>query len=76
MAEQRSKRTVLFENDSLLKSYAKKGITDFQPFGLPQNLKVLFPNGLTSFDLNGVQGVRHGGPTIEEAVVPVVELCR
>ena len=76
LSEQRSKRAVLFENNSLLNAYADKGIANFQPYGLPENLRVLFASGLTSFDLAEIQSVSHGGPTIEEAIVPVVEVSR
>ncbi len=76
LPEHRHKRAIVFQNDALLQSYASHGITDFRPYGLGQNEYVMFARELESFDLPGVQGVSHGGLTIEEAIVPVVEVTR
>lgn len=76
LPEQRLKRAIVFENDALLQSYAAYGVADFQPYGMPENGKVLFARDLESFDLPGVQGVSHGGAAIEEVVVPVIEVTR
>lgn len=76
LPEQRSKRAIVFENNALLQSYASYGIADFQPYGMPENGKVLFARDLESFDLFGVQGVSHGGSAIEEVIVPVIEVAR
>jgi hypothetical protein len=66
----------VFENDALLQAYAGSGIADFQPYGMPEDGKVLFARDLESFDLSGVQGVSHGGAAIEEVIVPVVEVSK
>lgn len=76
LPEQRLKRAIVFENDALLQSYASYGIADYQPYGMPENGKVLFARDLDSFDLLGVQGVSHGGAAIEEVIVPVIEVTR
>ena len=76
LPEQRLKRAIVFENDALLQSYASYGIADFQPYGMPDDGKVLFAKDLESFDLPGVQGVSHGGAAIEEVIVPVIEVTR
>ncbi len=76
LSEQRLKRAILFENDALLQSYTAYGIADFQPYGMPENARVLFARNLESFDLPGVQGVSHGGASIEEVIVPVIEVTR
>ncbi len=76
LAEQRSKRAMIFSNDSLLQSFAQYGLSGFQPFGMNHNMHVLFAQELQSFDIKGVKGVSHGGATIEEVIVPVIEVVR
>jgi len=76
LAEERSKRVVIFQNDLLLGAFQSKGISDFQPYGLPQTSRILFAKDLICFDIMGVHSVSHGGATIEEAVVPVIEVSR
>jgi hypothetical protein len=76
LTEQRNKRAIVFDNEALLQSYASYGIADFHPYGMPEDGRVLFAKDLDSFDLHGVQGVSHGGATIEEVIVPVIEVAR
>lgn len=76
LAEQRSKRAMIFSSYSLLQSFAEYGFGEFQPYGMNHNMNVLFARELQSFDIQGVQGVSHGGATIEELIVPVIEVVR
>jgi hypothetical protein len=74
LAEQRSKRVAIFGSENICKSYAANGIVDYRPFGMPTNMFPVFSCELDSFDLQDMHSVSHGGITIEEAIVPVIEL--
>jgi hypothetical protein len=80
LAEERSKRVVLFNdktvcNNAMQDGINKKDWTDnFRPMGLPQEMFPLFAADYHSFDLKGAATVSHGGLSLDEALVPVVEV--
>lgn len=74
LAEKASQRVLLFPNDSLRKANCTDGAFIFQPTGLPVDCKPLFAAGSSAFASNGAVIESHGGFSIEEAIIPVVEV--
>jgi hypothetical protein len=74
LAEQRSKRVAIFGSENICRSYMNQGIVDYKPYGMPPSMFPVFSYDLDSFDLQDMQSVSHGGITIDEAMVPVIEL--
>ena len=74
LPEERSKRVILFKDKTVSETYATDGALAFRPAGLPQGMFPLFAARDASFDLPGVPSVSHGGLSLDEALVPVVEV--
>ncbi len=71
LAEERSKRVMIFNDESLCARTAEKWTDNFRPMGLPQSMFLLFASDFNSFDFTGADSVSHGGLSLEEALVPV-----
>lgn len=74
LPEERSKRVLIFGNKILAAHHTNDNCALFHPPNLSGDTWPVFASGFTSFDLFGVDSVSHGGMSIEEVVVPVVEL--
>ncbi len=74
LTEERSKRVLLFNNDALSRQYSGEYTCAYQPAGLPPTCWPVFAMDFTAFEQAGVLCVSHGGMSIEEVFVPVVEV--
>ncbi|MCM1566954.1 MAG: PglZ domain-containing protein [Dehalobacter sp.] len=74
LAEKASQRVLLFPNDSLRKANCIDGTFIFQPTGLPADCQPLFAAESGAFASYGTTIESHGGFSIEEAIIPVVEV--
>ncbi len=72
--EDRSKRVLVFSSNATLNSHRDFGDTEFRPITVPNGQFPLFPAYGDSYDNKGVGSVSHGGYSIEEVIVPVVEV--
>lgn len=74
LTEERSKRVLLFNNQALSQQYACDGSMAYQPAGLPPTCWPVIARDFAAFESSGVCCVSHGGMSIEEVFVPVVEV--
>jgi len=74
LAEKASQRVLLFPNESLRKANCSKDTFIFQPTGLSVDCQPLFAAGNGAFASKGAIIESHGGFSIEEAIIPVVEV--
>ena len=74
LPERASRRVGLFQNGSLAKGHERLGTTAYQPAGMPINCFPLFTEQNTSFDIVGARSESHGGMSLEETIIPVVEV--
>lgn len=74
LPEERSKRVLLFADESTARSFETETRFGFRPTGMPLDRYPLFPAGFTSFDQKGAVSVSHGGLSLEETLVPVAEV--
>ena len=74
LPDDRSKRVLIFEDKAVCESFESVTTFSFHPSNLPLNSWPLFPTGFVSFDIEGAEAVSHGGLSMEEALVPVVEV--
>ena len=71
--ETRSKRCLLFSDSASLHSVKALGIADFKPMSVGSKSNILYaPNG-SSFHHGDSSQVSHGGLSLEEVIVPVME---
>jgi len=78
LAEQRGQRVRVYPTPEL-RNAARTSLPNtiaWEPVGLPHALLPLFPAARTAFAPGGARVVAHGGPSIEELVVPWVEIRR
>lgn len=71
--EARSKRCLLFSDRSSLNVVRDHGIADFRPMSVGSKANILFAPYGASFHNGDSKQVSHGGLSIEEVIVPVVE---
>jgi len=76
LTEERSKRVLLFNQQALSQQYAGEHMLAYQPVGLPQTCWPVFAEDFAAFEQAGVCCVSHGGMSIEEVFVPVVEVMK
>lgn len=74
LSEERSKRVVLFNDKTVCKNELKDWTDNFSPMGLPQETFPLFAADFHSFDLKEAATVSHGGLSLDEVLVPVIEV--
>ncbi len=48
----------------------------WEPIGLPPDYFALFPSARTAFGPPGERIVAHGGPSLQEVIVPFVQITR
>jgi hypothetical protein len=76
MAETRGERVRVYRSDTLLAESAATctGSITLDIAGLPANFMPLFAGGRTAFVPQGEQLVVHGGISVEEMIVPFVQV--
>jgi len=76
LADQRGQRVRVYPTPELRSGAAAAltGMTAWDPVGLPPGLFPLFPPPRSAFATVGSRVVAHGGPSIEELVVPWIEI--
>lgn len=74
LPEDRSKRVLTFDSKTVCDSFAGTDTFPFHPANLPMNIWPLFPAGFVSYDIDGAEAVSHGGLSLDEVLVPVVEV--
>jgi hypothetical protein len=74
LPEERSKRVLLFSDAALCQSFVQPWTTAYRPTGLKTDCHPLFANDFDSFDFVGAGTVSHGGMSLDEVLVPVVEV--
>jgi len=72
--EERSKRVIMFASGTPVDAYAQYGETRYQPITLPRGRSAVFAPYGDSFGDRGTSAFSHGGMTIEEVMIPFVEL--
>jgi hypothetical protein len=78
LADQRGERVRVYP-DNVLRSRVKAQFPDaiaWSPVGLPTDFWPLLAPGRSAFVTEGEKTVAHGGPCIEEVIVPLVRLGR
>lgn len=77
-AESRGQRVHIFSDERLRDDLHRKtgGSTLWAGPGLPESLLALFPPGRTGFVKEGPPIIAHGGPSVEEVIVPLVVIER
>jgi hypothetical protein len=76
LPEERSKRVLIFNHQALSQKYGSENAITYQPAGLPQTCWPVFAKDFTAFEQAGVSCVSHGGMSIEEVFIPVVEVTK
>jgi hypothetical protein len=71
--EARSKRCLLFSDVSSLNVVRNLGIADFKPMSVGSKSNILYATYGASFHNGDSEQVSHGGLSLEEVIVPVVE---
>ncbi len=76
--DQRAMRARVYEREEYLAPVlaAHPFAREWPPIGLPEGLRVLVPEQLAAFAPRGEIVVAHGGPSLEEVIVPFVRLRR
>ena len=74
LPERSSRRVSLFPQMSLAQSHERQGTIAYQPMGLPKDCFPLFIQNNGSFDVAGSRTESHGGMSLEETIIPVVEV--
>ena len=74
LPDERSKRVLTFDNQTVCESFANAWSSPFHPANLPTNMWPLFATDFASYDIEGAEAVSHGGLSFDEVLVPVVEV--
>ena len=74
LPERASRRVGLFSQMSLAQSHERNGTVAYQPMGLAKDCFPLFTQQMESFDVVGSRTESHGGMSLEETIIPVVEV--
>jgi hypothetical protein len=74
LAEERTKRVRRFADAGLRDRYSEDDTMSWSPPGLPPCFHPLFATGFGAFERVGARSFSHGGLSIEEVVVPLVEV--
>ncbi len=77
LPETKGERVRIFNNEHLLDIVrGKEGGIKWNNFGLPSSCHALLAQGRTSYIQEGEKSITHGGSSLEEVIVPFVELRR
>ena len=75
LVEAYAKRVIIFDQQPIAQAFADKhGLTLFRPLFLPDNLHPVYPQADGMFASKKSAGISHGGLSIEEMVVPFIEV--
>ena len=75
LIEAYAKRVVIFDQEPIARAFAEQhGLTLLRPLFLPDNLYPVYPRGDGMFSSEGSVGISHGGLSIEEMIVPFIEM--
>ena len=75
LVEAYAKRVIMFDQEPIAQAFADKhGLTLFRPTFLPDNLYPVYPQADGMFASKKSAGISHGGLSIEEMVVPFIEV--
>lgn len=78
IADLRGERVRVYNNETLKQQVKEKfsNVLDWMPNGLPKDYLPLFAPGRTAFVSAGEKIVGHGGISIEELIVPLIQIRR
>lgn len=72
-----ARRAAVFAQPELAQEYAEThGLRIFRTKALPPNVHPVYPSGNDLFDTKGITLISHGGLSLEELIVPFVEVTR
>jgi hypothetical protein len=75
LVEAYARRVVIFDKEPIAQAFAAKhGLTLFRSLFLPDNLYPVYPQADGMFASEKSMGISHGGLSIEEMVVPFIEV--
>lgn len=74
LTDERSKRVLLFPNQTLRDGFMSDSYNNYLPPGLPPGCFPLFTRQFGSFDQPDIRCFSHGGLSMEEVLVPVAEV--
>jgi len=75
LVDEAARRVVLFDQQSLADDFAQEhGLRAFRTKSLPPELFPVYPTDNDLFTRQGITGISHGGLSLEELVVPFVEI--
>lgn len=75
LVEAYAKRVVIFDQEPIAQAFADKhALTLFRPMFLPDQLYPVYPQANEMFAPKGSAGISHGGLSIEEMIVPFIEV--
>ena len=75
LVEAYAKRVVVFDQEPIAQAFANKhGLTLFRPMFLPDDLYPVYPQGDGMFASEKSAGISHGGLSIEEMIIPFIEV--
>jgi hypothetical protein len=77
LIETYARRVAIFDNETLASEFAtKKAGIYFRTKSLPPSLHPVYPTGNQLYATSGAVQISHGGLSIEEMVVPFIEVSR
>jgi len=77
LVERYARRVAIFDHATLAQEYAQAhGLRTFRTKALPPDVHPVYPAGNGLFDAEGATSISHGGLSLEELVVPFVEVTR
>lgn len=72
-----ARRVAVFDQPELAQEYAEThGLRIFRTKALPPDVHPVYPSGNDLFDTQGITLISHGGLSLEELIVPFVEVTR
>lgn len=78
LVEAYAKRVAIFDQESIAQAFVSKhaehGLTLFRPIFLPDNLYPVYPPADGLFASEKSTGISHGGLSVEEMIIPFIEV--
>lgn len=76
LAEERALRTRILKGTEYGEMTVSENIIQWPATGLPEEYQVFLPRGLGLFEKTSFSGISHGGVSLEECVIPFIEITR
>lgn len=76
LSEERALRVRLIKGEEYKTIAIPKGIIQWPAIGLPEGYNIFVPDKLGLFEKSTFSGVSHGGVSLEECVIPFIEITR